>query len=165
MYQRDRKGERMMEKHSRVYAEIDLDAIPYNMEQMKQRVGEDAQFIAVVKTDGYGHGAIPIAHMLENDPAVWGYATATLEEAVDLHSAGIQKPTIVLGCVFPNQYEDNDTGRGARDGIHMEMATGDFRILPERLGKDCLFPYKDRYRDGTTRISGDRGERRSDRAD
>lgn len=54
-----------MEKHSRVYAEIDLDAIRYNMEQMKQRVGADAQFIAVVKTDGYGHGAIPIAQMLE----------------------------------------------------------------------------------------------------
>ena len=30
----------MMEKHSRVYAEIDLDAISYNMEQMKKRVGE-----------------------------------------------------------------------------------------------------------------------------
>ena len=71
-----------MEKHSRVYAEIDLDAIRYNMEQMKQRVGADAQFIAVVKTDGYGHGAIPIAQMLEKDPSVWGYATATLEEAV-----------------------------------------------------------------------------------
>ena len=50
-----------MEKHSRVYAEIDLDAISYNMEQMKKRVGEGAKFIAVVKTDGYGHGAVPIA--------------------------------------------------------------------------------------------------------
>ena len=39
----------MMEKHSRVYAEIDLDAISYNMEQMKKRVGEGAKFIAVVK--------------------------------------------------------------------------------------------------------------------
>ena len=100
MYQRDKKGRELMEKHSRVYAEIDLDAIRYNMEQMKQRVGADAQFIAVVKTDGYGHGAIPIAQMLEKDPSVWGYATATLEEAVDLHHAGIQKPTIVLDVCF-----------------------------------------------------------------
>ena len=53
-----------MEKHSRVYAEIDLDAISYNMEQMKKRVGEGAKFIAVVKTDGYGHGAVPIACMM-----------------------------------------------------------------------------------------------------
>ena len=79
-----------MEKHSRVYAEIDLDAISYNMEQMKKRVGEGAKFIAVVKTDGYGHGAVPIACMLDDDPDVWGYATATLEEAVELHRAGIQ---------------------------------------------------------------------------
>lgn len=43
MYQRDKKGRELMEKHSRVYAEIDLDAIRYNMEQMKQRVGADAQ--------------------------------------------------------------------------------------------------------------------------
>ena len=75
-----------MEKHSRVYAEIDLDAISYNMEQMKKRVGEGAKFIAVVKTDGYGHGAVPIACMLDDDPDVWGYATATLEEAVELQS-------------------------------------------------------------------------------
>ena len=59
-----------MEKHSRVYAEIDLDAISYNMEQMKKRVGEGAKFIAVVKTDGYGHGAVPIACMLDDDPDV-----------------------------------------------------------------------------------------------
>ena len=51
-----------MEKHSRVYAEIDLDAISYNMEQMKKRVGEGAKFIAVVKTDGsvsYTHLTLP----------------------------------------------------------------------------------------------------------
>ena len=87
-----------------MYAEIDLDAISYNMEQMKKRVGEGAKFIAVVKTDGYGHGAVPIACMLDDDPDVWGYATATLEEAVELQQrTGIQKPTMVLGCVFPDQ--------------------------------------------------------------
>ena len=138
-----------MEKHSRVYAEIDLDAISYNMEQMKKRVGEGAKFIAVVKTDGYGHGAVPIACMLDDDPDVWGYATATLEEAVELHRAGIQKPTMVLGCVFPDQYEE---------------MIGDFESCP-KVGKNSVFSYQDRYRDGTARISGNRGERRSDRAD
>ena len=43
-----------------------------------------------MKTDGYGHGAVPIACMLDDDPDVWGYATATLEEAVELHRAGIK---------------------------------------------------------------------------
>ena len=141
MYQRDKKGRELMEKHSRVYAEIDLDAIRYNMEQMKQRVGADAQFIAVVKTDGYGHGAIPIAQMLEKDPSVWGYATATLEEAVDLHHAGIQKPTIVLGCVFPDQYETMIREEVRATVYTMEMAK-EMSEMAERLGKDAYFHIK-----------------------
>lgn len=130
-----------MEKHSRVYAEIDLDAIRYNMEQMKQRVGTDAKFIAVVKTDGYGHGAVPIARMLEKDPAVWGYATATLEEAVELHDGGLEKPTIVLGCVFPDQYELM-VRKGVRATVYtMEMAK-EMSEVAKRLGREVYFHIK-----------------------
>lgn len=95
-----------MKQYNRVCAEIDLDAIAYNMEQMRKRIGGDAKLIAVVKTDGYGHGAVPIAEMFEDFPYVWGYAVACLEEAVDLREHGIKKPVLVLGCVFPDQYED-----------------------------------------------------------
>ena len=95
-----------MNQYNRVYARIDLDAIAYNMEQMKNRIGKDAKFIAVVKTDGYGHGAVPIARMFENTPYVWGYAVACLEEGVVLRHHGIRKPILVLGCVFPDQYEE-----------------------------------------------------------
>lgn len=116
-----------------------------------------------MKTDGYGHGAVPIACMLDDDPDVWGYATATLEEAVELHRAGIQKPTMVLGCVFPDQYEEmiKEEVRATVYTLDMHMR---FRILPE-VGKNSVFSYQDRYRDGTARISGNRGERRSHRAD
>lgn len=95
-----------MKQYNRVYAKIDLDAISYNMEQMEQRLGGDTKLIAVVKTDGYGHGAIPIAELLEQVDYVWGYATASLDEAMVLREAGIEKPILVLGCVFPDQYED-----------------------------------------------------------
>ena len=122
-----------------MYAEIDLDAISYNMEQMKKRVGEGAKFIAVVKTDGYGHGAVPIACMLDDDPDVWGYATATLEEAVELHRAGIQKPTMVLGCVFPDQYEEMIKEEVRATVYTLDIGTGDFRILPESWGKQRFF--------------------------
>lgn len=50
-----------MDQHNRVCAQIDLDAIAYNMEQMKDQIGKEARLIAVIKTDGYGHGAVPIA--------------------------------------------------------------------------------------------------------
>ncbi len=95
-----------MKQHNRVYAKIDLDAVSYNMEQMKERIGEDARLIAVVKTDGYGHGAVPVARMLEEFPYVWGYAVACLEEGIQLREAGISRPILVLGCVFPDQYEE-----------------------------------------------------------
>ena len=54
-----------MDQHNRVCAQIDLDAIAYNMEQMKDQIGKEARLIAVIKTDGYGHGAVPIARMFE----------------------------------------------------------------------------------------------------
>ncbi len=90
--------------YSRVYARIDLDAIESNVKQMKKNLGTDTQIIAVVKADGYGHGALPITKMLEDIPYIWGFAVATLDEAVVLKREGIQKPVLVLGCVFPDQY-------------------------------------------------------------
>lgn len=95
-----------MEHHNRVYAKIDLGAIAYNMEQMKLHVGGGVQMAAVIKTDGYGHGAVPIAELFEKTDYVWGYAVAALEEAVLLRKAGIKKPILVLGCIFPDQYEE-----------------------------------------------------------
>lgn len=130
-----------MEKHNRVYAEIDLDAISYNMEQMKKRVGEGAKFIAVVKTDGYGHGAVPIAQMLDRDPDVWGYATATLEEAVELHKSGIQKPAIVLGCVFPDQYEEM-IKEEVRATVYTQKMAKEISNIAEKLGKTAYFHIK-----------------------
>ena len=95
-----------MKQYNRVYANIDLDAIAYNMEQMKQQVGEGVQLAAVVKTDGYGHGAVPIAQLFDNTEYVWGFAVASLDEAMVLRKAEIKKPILVLGCVFPEQYQE-----------------------------------------------------------
>lgn len=93
-----------MKTYSRVYARIDLDAIAYNMEQMKRNLSPGTDIIAVIKADGYGHGAVQIAEMLEHVDYVWGFAVATLDEAVVLRTEGVKKPILVLGCVFPDQY-------------------------------------------------------------
>ncbi len=95
-----------MEQHNRVCATIDLDAIACNMDQMRQRIGDGARLIAVVKADGYGHGAVPIAEMFEKFPCVWGYAVACMEEAAELKEHGIKKPVLILGCAFPDQYAE-----------------------------------------------------------
>lgn len=96
----------MRENYQRVCAEIDLDAIFYNMEQMHQNLSRDTRMMAVIKTDGYGHGAIQIGRELEKLDYVYGYAVATAEEAMILRHAGLQKPILILGYTFPYSYED-----------------------------------------------------------
>ena len=94
-----------MKQYNRVCARIDLDAIEYNMEMMKKNIKEGVSMISVIKTDGYGHGSVQIARMLEAKDYIWGYAVATLDEAALLRKGGIEKPILVLGCIFPDQWE------------------------------------------------------------
>ena len=94
-----------MKTYSRVYAEIDLNAILHNMAQMQNHISKDTKIMGVIKTDAYGHGAVPIGRELESLAVTWGYATATVEEAQILRRNGLQKPILVLGAVFPEQYK------------------------------------------------------------
>lgn len=140
MYERG-GGEDQMKQYNRVYAQINLDAIVYNMNQMKERLGGDTKLIAVIKTDGYGHGAVPVAELFEDTEYVWGYATASLDEALVLREAGIQKPILVLGCVFPDQYEEMIQYE-IRAAVYMrEMAQG-MSETAKRLGKTALLHIK-----------------------
>ena len=85
-----------MKPYLRVCAEINLNAAAYNLNSMKENLEDGTRMIAVVKTDGYGHGAIPIARMAEAYDYLWGFATATVEEALQLRQAGIRKPVLIL---------------------------------------------------------------------
>jgi alanine racemase len=96
-----------MKKHyERIYAAIDLDALGRNVEYMHQKLDPDTKIMGVVKTDGYGHGALPIARQLEPLDYMYGFATATAEEAVCLRKGGVKKPLLILGYVFPYSYEE-----------------------------------------------------------
>lgn len=92
-----------MKSYGRVYEAVDLDAIRHNMEAMRANLRSGTGMIGVVKTDGYGHGAVPVAWAI--DPYVWGYAVATVEEGVILRKHGIGKPILVLGVVPYDGYE------------------------------------------------------------
>lgn len=95
-----------MKKYTRVCARIDLDAIEYNIENIRKNIAEGTQMMAVMKTDGYGHGAVPIARLLDTKDYMWGCAVATHDEAILLRRGGIQKPILVLGCIFPENREE-----------------------------------------------------------
>ena len=92
-------------QHARVYAQIDLGAIRENFRNMKANLAQGVQMIAVIKTDGYGHGAVRIAHTVEEYDYLWGFAVATVEEGIELREAGIRKPILLLGFTFPEDYD------------------------------------------------------------
>ncbi len=96
----------MLERYQRVYAAVDLSAVRWNMERMYENLTPGTQMMGVIKTDGYGHGAVPIGRELETLPYVFGYATATAEEAFLLRRAGLKKPILILGYTFPYCYEE-----------------------------------------------------------
>lgn len=90
--------------YQRVRVDIDLDAAVENMKNMKKNLAPETKMLAVVKTDGYGHGAPQIAGAIEPLDFVWGYATATFEEAHLLRLAGVKKPVLILSYCFPYCY-------------------------------------------------------------
>ena len=94
-----------MKMHSRIQAEIDLDAMTYNLEHIKKNLAPKTQVIAVLKADGYGHGAVPLARRIQKDPEIWGIAVATVEEGEELRNAGITKPILILGYTYQEDYQ------------------------------------------------------------
>ena len=94
-----------MKLPSRIQADIDLDAFAFNLESIKNNLKEDTKIITVLKADGYGHGALPLAREAEKDPRVWGVAVATVEEAEELRQGGIRKPLLILGYTYEENYE------------------------------------------------------------
>lgn len=95
-----------MNHYERVCASVNLDAIMNNIKAICEKQRNSMQIMAVVKSDGYGHGALPIARCLENEACIYGFATATAEEALILRRCGIVKPIMILGYTFPYAYED-----------------------------------------------------------
>ncbi len=95
-----------MKEYNRVYANIDLDALMFNLDSMRNNLKTGTQMIAVIKTNGYGHGALEIACELEQVHDVFGYAVATIEEAMELRMHKIKKPILILGYTFSDCYED-----------------------------------------------------------
>ena len=83
---------------SRVYAEINLDAMCSNVSQALERM-KPAKLMAIIKTDAYGHGAVRSAKALD-EIGVYAFGVATPGEALELRRAEIKNPILILGYVF-----------------------------------------------------------------
>src|SRR5689334_15459128 len=84
------------------WAEIDLNNLAANFNQIKQRVSPTARVMAVVKADAYGHGAVECARRLAREGADW-FGVALPEEGIELREAGITQPILCLAGYWPGQ--------------------------------------------------------------
>lgn len=89
--------------YRRVEADIDLDAIRYNIETIKNLNSPDKKVCLVIKADAYGHGSVKLAKEF-GDLADY-YAVATMDEAVELRNEGVKTPILILGYTDVEDFE------------------------------------------------------------
>ncbi len=141
--------------HRPTYVEIDLAALQHNFVQARRQAGEGRELLAVVKADAYGHGAARVAPALQQAGADL-FGVAMVEEGLELRRAGVSRPILVLGGLYPGQEEellahdlvpvifDLETARrlnaraaadGRRLSYHLKLDTGMGRVgfRPEEL--------------------------------
>ncbi|MCI0502749.1 MAG: alanine racemase [Fusobacteria bacterium] len=130
-----------------VWAEVDLDLIENNSKAIKSFVGPQVMVMAIVKANGYGHGAVPLSLKIEDTIDMFG--VAILEEALQLREAGVNRPILVLGYTSFEDYpfllerniiqtiydykqgvELNKVARlaGVRAKVHIKIDTGMNRL-------------------------------------
>jgi alanine racemase len=134
--------------HRPTEAVIDLDALAFNFHSSKKFIGEAVKYMAVVKADGYGHGAVRCARRLQEEGIDW-FGVAIPEEGVELRRAGITVPILCMGSFWPGQeglIVENDltpvifdlktaaslstcaAGGGRTIDIHVKIDTGMHRV-------------------------------------
>ena len=82
------------------WVKIDLSAIEANIDAVAAKA--NVPVMAVIKADAYGHGAVPIARLLEKKCAFFG--VSSMLEAMELRSAGIRLPILILGATPDDAY-------------------------------------------------------------
>ena len=138
-----------------IWAEIDLIAIANNVRELRRRTRPQARLMAVVKANGYGHGAAEVARTALANGAEW-LGVARLPEAVALREAGLAAPMLVFGYTPPadaarlieydlrqsvyspaaaRAYSAAAAARGKRIRVHLKVDTGMGRLgmLPAAL--------------------------------
>ncbi|PKM93663.1 MAG: alanine racemase [Firmicutes bacterium HGW-Firmicutes-1] len=149
-----------MKQYHRVFAEINIDYIEDNLKAIKDYVGHNKEVMVVIKADGYGHGAIPIARQLY-EAGINCIGVATIQEAIALRKYDIDIPIVVLGYSPVEEYEnlveydiiqtvykysmakgisDAATKAGKNAKIHIKIDTGMMRIgfFPDQATVDTI---------------------------
>lgn len=94
----------MKDLQKRSWAEISLENIRHNYRSIRASLEPGCRFLGVVKADAYGHGALPVSRLLQEEGADY-LAVSCLDEAMELREGGITMPLLILGHT-PAEYTD-----------------------------------------------------------
>jgi alanine racemase len=118
-------------------AEVDLDAIRHNVRLMKP---DRAELMAVVKADGYGHGAVQVARAALDAGASW-LGVALVEEGTELRDAGVTLPILLLSESPPGSEKDA-LSASLTPTVHTERGLNAVAEAAEALGRQAAVHVK-----------------------
>ncbi len=138
----------MKDLQKRTWAEISLENIRHNYRAIRSSLPQGCRFLGVVKADAYGHGALRVSQLLQEEGADY-LAVSCLDEAMELRQGGISLPILILGHTPPEytaqlvslditqtvtcfakalEYSAAAAGLGRELKIHIKLDTGMSRL-------------------------------------
>ena len=160
--------------YKRCWAAVDLAALSHNYHCIRRFLSPGCRYLAIVKADGYGHGAATVAGQLQKDGADW-FGVATMEEALDLRRQGIYRPILVLGytdpaaapilasntitqTLFSEEYALQLAAEAAKAGCvvdcHVKIDTGMSRLGFDAKNENTVLMVEKLAQSGSLRITG-----------
>ncbi|MFR2389605.1 alanine racemase [Intestinibacter bartlettii] len=112
------------------WAEINLNNIKHNFHALKNTLKSDTKVCCVVKSDAYGHGAVEVAKMLQQEKADY-FSVARFEEAVELRNNNIHTPILCMGYISESDIEEAINRYIGITVYSYEMA----KIINQKAGK------------------------------
>ncbi|MDP4108896.1 MAG: alanine racemase [Bacillota bacterium] len=117
----------------RTWADISLDNLAFNYESIRKKLRPGCKFLAVVKADAYGHGAVRAARLMSALGADY-LAVATIDEAVELRKAGLTLPILILGYT-PAELTDTLIENDLTQTVFDLESAKEFSGKAEKLGR------------------------------
>ncbi len=117
----------------RTWAEIDLNSLENNYNVLRKMTGPKVKYLAVVKANAYGHGAVKVSTELERLGADY-FGVATFNEAKELREGGITKPILILGHT-PTEMTPELAELGITQSVSSIKAAKEFNELAKQCGK------------------------------
>ncbi|MFA5138417.1 MAG: alanine racemase [Elusimicrobiota bacterium] len=83
------------------WAEVDLRRLRSNLVRLRRRMPKSTAIMLVVKANAYGHGAVEVSRAAEESGCIRWLGVSSVEEGIALRDAGVRKPILILGSLYP----------------------------------------------------------------